>query len=99
MTEAGHFERTARLPPVFVIGDERHAERQGEFKTFDEAVSELRRRSELPWDDQPNVAPCMSWRTCGRSYEVIEFDDSRRPWTELRRVPVLDVSASGVTWH
>ena len=84
---------------MFVIYDESHAEWHGEFKAFDEALSELRRRFDLPWDQHPNAAPCTSWRTCGRTYEVIEFDDSTKPWTELRRVPILDVSASGVTWH
>jgi hypothetical protein len=40
----------------------------------------------------------MSWATCGREYAVVEYDDSHSPWKELRRVSVLQVSASGVEW-
>ena len=40
----------------------------------------------------------MGWRNCGRSYEVAEYDDSYTPWTELRRVKVLDISADGPVW-
>src|SRR5262249_28629356 len=72
---------------VFVIEDERHAEPQGEFASLDAAVAELHRRAALPWDEEPNVAPCTGWRTCGRTYEVIEYDNSARPWKELRRIP------------
>jgi hypothetical protein len=83
---------------MFVIEDESHAEPQGEFATAEEAVAELRRRSLLPWDEAPNVAPCMSWRTCGRRYEVIEYDTSSTPWREIQRQAVLEVSASGAVW-
>ena len=83
----------------FVIEDELHAEWQGEFASEQEALVELRRRAQLPWDQPPNQAPCMSWRTCGRDYYVIEFDDSREPWRELKRTKVLEISASEVKWH
>lgn len=84
---------------MFVIEDERHAELQdGEFTTLQEAVSELKRRAEIPWDEEPNRAPCRSWETCGRTYVVIEYDDSHLPWTELSRTIVLKVSATGMTW-
>jgi hypothetical protein len=83
---------------MFLIEDEIHAEHQGQFASFDEAIAELRRRIEIPWDQPPNVAPCMSWKTCGREYVVIEYDDSHQPWNQIRRVPVVEVSASGVKW-
>ena len=83
---------------MFVIEDELHAEPQGEFPTFDAAMAELRRRSTLPWDEEPNVAPCKSWKTCGRRYEVIEYDVSTTPRREVHRQAVLEVSASGATW-
>lgn len=83
---------------MFIIEDEIHAEHHGQFSSFHEALSELRRRAKIPWDESPNVAPCMSWRTCEREYVILEFDDSHRPWRELRRVAVLNVSASGVKW-
>ena len=83
---------------MFVIEDELHAKPQGRFDTFDQAIAELKRRASTPWDQDPNRAPCMSWRTCGRKYQVIEYDDSHSPWKELQRVAVLEVRASGVTW-
>jgi hypothetical protein len=83
---------------MFVIEDEIHAEPQGEFASFDEALAELRRRASVPWDRRPNVAPCLSWKTCGRSYEIIEYDTSRVPWREIRSVAVLEVSAAGAKW-
>jgi len=85
---------------MFVIEDEAHAEPQrGEYPTFAEAMNELRRRADISWDQEPNVAPCMSWRTCGRRYEVVEYDTSRTPWEQLSRVLVLDISSSEILWH
>jgi hypothetical protein len=83
---------------MFIIEDEFHAESQGEFPTYDAAIAELRRRSTLPWDEEPNVAPCMSWKTCGRRYEVIEYDVSTTPWREVQRLAILEVGASGSIW-
>jgi hypothetical protein len=78
---------------MFVIEDERHAETHGEFASFDEAIAELKRIATIPWDEAPNRTPCSSWRTCGREYVVVEYDDSCKPWEELQRTPVLNVSA------
>jgi hypothetical protein len=83
---------------MFVIEDEFHAEHDGRYASFDDAIAELRRRATIPWDQPPNAAPCMSWETCRREYVVIEFDESQSPWKELRRVPVLEMSADGVKW-
>ncbi len=83
---------------MFVIEDEIHAEQGGEYASFDEALAELRRRAGISWDQPPNQAPCMNWRTCGRGYALIQYDDSRVPWEELLRVHVLEVSSSGVRW-
>ena len=83
---------------IFVIEDQIHADWHGEFSSFQAAVCELKRRAQLPWDEDSNRAPCMSWKTCGRSYAVIEFDDSQQPRREVRRIPVLEVSATGVKW-
>jgi hypothetical protein len=83
---------------MFVIEDEIHAEWQGEYASLQEAVAEIRRRAKIPWGQPPNVAPCMSWSTCGREYVIIEFDESQTPLMELRRMPVLEVTASGVKW-
>ena len=82
----------------FIIEDERHADQQGEYRDFDHALSELKRRAGIPWDLPPNKAPCGGWEACGRVYEIVEYDDSETPWKELRRTQVLTVSASAVTW-
>lgn len=84
---------------VFKIEDERHAEPlPGEFSSLAAAAVELRRLAALPWNQVPNVAPCTNWRTCGRKYEVVEYDVSTRPWKELNRVTALEVSAEGIKW-
>ena len=84
---------------MFAIEDEQHAEPQeGRFLSLADALAELKRRAALPWDQLPNVAPCTSWRTCGRTYEIVEYDTSARPWKELRRIPCLRISSDGVQW-
>jgi hypothetical protein len=82
----------------FIIEDELHAEQHGEFATFEDAVRELRRRADIPWDHEPNLAPCQSWATCGRAYEVIEYDSQNLP-KQLRRMKALDISKEGIVWH
>lgn len=85
---------------MFVIEDERHAEvQEGKFPTSQEAMFELENRAKISWDEHPNVAPCTNWPKCGRSYELIEYDESTSPWTELSRRLVLEISADGVRWH
>jgi len=82
----------------FVLEDQTHAEPAGEFETVAAAWEELRRLSRIAWDEAPNVAPCQSWRTCGRDYEIIEYETSRRPWKELRRYAGLKIGAGGLSW-
>ena len=84
---------------MFVIEDELHAEWQGQYHTRKDAIHELKRRSEIPWDSDPNQAPCMSWRTCGRKYILLQYDDSLTPAKQIERVLALEISASGVIWH
>jgi hypothetical protein len=62
------------------------------------AIVELQHRAAIPWDHEPNLAPCTNWRNCGRRYELVEYDDTVRPWKELRRFEVLEVSAVGAVW-
>ena len=82
---------------MIVIEDSIHAE-QVRFSTFADAVAELRRRAQIPWDRPPNRCPCTAWRTCGREYDVLEYDAAQTPWRLLRRVTVLRIAARGVTW-
>ena len=86
------------MPKTFVVEDQSHAERVGEFETIAEAWAEVNRLSRIPWDEPPNVAPCQSWRNCGRDYEIIEYETSAIPWIEVKRYVGLEVSAQGVTW-
>jgi hypothetical protein len=83
---------------MFVIEDEAHAQPQGEFVSLESALAELKRRALVPWNQAPNRPPCKGWRECRRAYEIVEYDNSRSPWVELKRTRVLDMSASGVVW-
>ncbi len=84
---------------MYIIEDDLHAALFGEFASFEQAAAELQRLATLPWDQLPNRPPCTSWATCGRAYEVVEYDTAQQPWRELSRVPVLSVSAAGVIWE
>jgi len=85
--------------PVFVIGDELHAEWQGEFESIAAALAELRNTAAIKWGEAPNLPPCSSARTCGREYVIVEFDNRAAPWRELNRTAVLSIDAEGATWH
>jgi len=83
---------------MVTIEDNIHCDMHGEYETFEDAIAELRIRATIPWDQRPNLAPCTSWKTCGREYSVIEYNTSQMPWQLLRTVPVLNVSANAVEW-
>jgi hypothetical protein len=83
---------------MFVIEDELHAEQIGQFSDQPEAIAELRRLADTRWDQSPNLAPCMNWESCGRHYVLIEYDASTTAWTEIDRVPALNVSRDESTW-
>jgi hypothetical protein len=92
--------RASGTVDMFLIEDEAHAEQQpGEFATLADAISELKRRAAIPWDAEPNRAPCTNWRSCGRRYEIIEYDTATRPWKELQRLPGMNIRATGLNWH
>ena len=82
----------------YCIEDEWHGELRSEHATLREAVAELERLAQIPWDAAPNLAPCQSWTKCGRRYEIIEYETSVEPWQVLRRLPALEVSAAGAVW-
>jgi hypothetical protein len=83
---------------MVAVVDVIHCERQAIFDSFEEAIAELRRRAAIPHDGEPNRAPCTSWRTCGREYHILEYGDATTPWTLLRAVAVLTISADGPEW-
>jgi len=80
------------------IEDEWHAESCGEYDSQDTALAELRRRTAVTWDVEPNVAPCSNWRKCGRRYELVGYNTSELPWREVQLFHVLDVSSDGIKW-
>jgi hypothetical protein len=80
------------------IEDDLHAEQDGPFATFEDAVAELRRRAAIAWDSPPNQAPCTSWQTCGREYHVLEYDERPKTWRLLRKARALHISSKGTIW-
>jgi hypothetical protein len=58
----------------------------------------LRRLAGLPWNEAPNLCPCMSWRTCGRRYHLVEYDTSSTPWRVIGNEALLEVSAKEILW-
>jgi hypothetical protein len=86
------------MPAVYCIEDELHAEQHSSHESLEAAMLELERLAEIPWDAQPNRAPCTSWQRCGRQYELVEYETSTQPWRELRRTPALSIEAGGVEW-
>src|SRR5690349_22207052 len=83
---------------MIAILDAIHSERQGEFERLEDAFAELQRRASIPWNERPNTAPCSSWRTCGREYEIIEYDTSEIPWKPMRHARALKISSAGAEW-
>jgi hypothetical protein len=83
---------------ITIIADQIHAEEQGRYRNLSDALSELQRLSQIPWDQEPNKCPCMSWQTCSREYEIIEYDNSFNPWKETQRFGTLEISSKGVFW-
>ena len=84
---------------MYFIEDELHAEMHpGEFATLPDAVAVLRHLATVPWDSEPNRAPCQNWRKCGRKYVLLESDGSTQDIRQLRRIPMLELSHAGVRW-
>lgn len=85
----------------FCIEDEFHDEpMEGEFDSFETALAEVRRLAALPWGEPPNQAPCRGWTTCGRHYEIVEYDASiEGRLTERSRTPIVKVMSDGPKWQ
>ncbi|WP_430420010.1 hypothetical protein [Phenylobacterium sp.] len=83
---------------MFVIEDDIHADQMSKFEARADALVELRRLAAIPWDQDPNTAPCTNWRNCGREYRLIEYDTTTMPWREVASTPALNISAAGMRW-
>lgn len=82
----------------YVIDDDLHYDLHIRFERFDDAVTEIRRRMALPWDDEENQASCIDWETCERQYWIFEYDDSSGTGYEVRKLHVATISAEGAVW-
>ncbi|GGC06232.1 hypothetical protein GCM10011352_35590 [Marinobacterium zhoushanense] len=82
----------------FSIEDEVHAEWQGDFSTFEDALNELKRRSKIPWNQEPNKCPFISWESCERIYTISEVEIGDETYSPIREAEVLNVSSKGVIW-
>ncbi|MGE3163582.1 MAG: hypothetical protein AB7O52_01600 [Planctomycetota bacterium] len=83
----------------FVIYDELHCELISRHESLEAATAELARLAALPWSEDPNRAPCVEWRDCGRHYEIRECDTASTPWSQLRVIKGLKVEATGTLWY
>jgi hypothetical protein len=84
---------------MFEIEDELHAEGIKDCKGLEDAIAELKRLSKIPYGQEPNLAPCVSWRTCGRRYIINEFDDSVNPSRLVQRIDGFEIDASEINWN
>lgn len=82
----------------FSLFDEIHCEHVDSYPNFADALAEVARRCELPWDASPNRAPCRSWKTCGRKYQIREYA-SKTSSTLLGSCDICDVNSTGIAWH
>ncbi len=83
---------------IFVIEDEMHDERFGEFATSAEAWAALRQLVTSPFDQEPNLPPCSKGAACRRTYEIAEYDNAKEPWSQLSRTLAVELSANGTIW-
>lgn len=83
---------------MFVIADDEHAEELGSYAFRAESMTELQRLAQLSWDKDSNRAPCQSWRTCRRSYVLIEYDASTSPWRQIDYAAIFEMGSRGVVW-
>jgi hypothetical protein len=83
---------------LFIVEDEMHAERMGEFSTLGEAWAEVQRLAALPFDRRPNLPPCTKGAACRRTYEITEYDDRQAPWREISRILAVELTANGAAW-
>lgn len=79
----------------FVLEDQAHAETVANFSDEASAIRKVRRLFATPWNEPPNLAPCMDWETCGREYDLLVYETSTSPWTLVIRRAALIVTAKG----
>lgn len=78
---------------MFTIYDDIHCDYTGNFETKEAGLAELDRLSKLPWDQEPNTAPCKGWKECGRKWKLIEYDGVIEPLNKERLIAVITVES------
>jgi hypothetical protein len=97
--EANNSENNSSTPNnIFIVEDDMHAEQQGIFETYIDALNEVKTFAKIPWGEEPNNPPCSAGKKCHRLYQIIEYNISTSPWTEVNRQEVLDISAEKKEW-
>jgi len=81
---------------MFFIIDDDHQDMLGEYTSLDFGLAELYRLAGIPYDEDPNRAPCTSWAGCGRAWTL--YDDRVGRGVDLRVVATLTTSQSGHEW-
>ena len=74
-------------------------ELSNDFGSFENALAELRRRADIPWNENPNLAPCKSWQVCGRKYVIAEYDNSITPVEIGSTGECAQYFGKGVEWE
>lgn len=78
----------------YVISEKYHCWIHWEFDTFEDALCELHRKIDLPWDNEENRCPCTSWKTCSMYYEVCKYN-----WSHLlSSEDIVEISSKWVDW-
>ena len=83
----------------FVIEEEFHAWRYWEYDSFEDALYELSKKADLPWDNEANRCPCISWKNCSMCYRIVKYDTNHKPyWKEVSSQDIVEISSKGVKW-
>lgn len=82
----------------YLIEDNVHAIIEWEYNTYNEALNELKRRSNLSWDNEINVAPCISWKTCSKLYVIKKYDTKNTPYKLISEEEILEISSKWIEW-
>lgn len=90
---------------TYLIEDDLHADSLGEtYSTLEDALAEVHRIINLPFEQEPHTPPCTSWRQCQREIVIREVRTLParpkwgRPRTSFVLIPILTTSVNGVVW-
>lgn len=82
----------------FIIEDAFHCELDEEYKTFEDALNEIKKRTTIPWNQKPNRPPCKSWEQCQRIYHIVEYQCDNKPWKKIQEWPIVGIERDKITW-